>query len=110
WAWRLGPSNSSERDHVMAMLNDEGFPNHTLFCGDAGFIGYELWARIGERGHDFLVRAGANVYLQVEAADGRVVKEGRDQLVLCWPTDAQRAGRPPLRLRLIHARVKKTKV
>jgi len=110
WAWRLGPSNSSERDHVMEMLADEEFPEHTLFCGDAGFIGYPLWARILKRGHDFLVRAGANVYLQVEAIDGRVIKEGHDQIVLCWPADAQRAGLPPLRLRLIHARIKKTKV
>ena len=110
WAWRLGPSSSSEREHVMGMLTDEGFPKHTLFCGDAGFIGYALWARIRERGHDFMVRAGANVYLQVEALDGRVIKEGQDQIVLCWPTDAQRAGRPPLRLRLLHTRLKKTKV
>lgn len=110
WAWRLGPSNSSERDHVMAMLNDETFPDRTLFCGDAGFIGYPLWARIRERGHDVLVRAGANVYLQVEAVDGRVIREGQDQVVLCWPTDARRAGQPPLRMRLIHARLKKTKI
>ena len=50
------------------------------------------------------------MYLQVEALDGRVIKEGQDQIVLCWPTDAQRAGRPPLRLRLLHTRLKKTKV
>lgn len=110
WAWRLGPSNSSERGHVMELLNDEEFPEHTLFCGDAGFIGYPLWARIIERGHDFLVRAGANVYLQVEATNGRVIKEGQDQIVLCWPKDVQGAGLPPLRLRLIHARLKKTNV
>lgn len=110
WAWRLGPSNSSERDHVMTMLSDEDFPKQTLFCGDAGFIGYPLWAKILERGSDFLVRSGANVYLLVESVNGRIVKEGRDQLVLCWPKDAQREGLPPLRLRLIHTRIKKTKV
>jgi len=110
WAWRLGPSNSSERDHVMEMLDAEDFPRNTLFCGDAGFIGYPLWSRILERGHDLLVRAGANVYLQVETAGGRVVKEGKDQIVLCWPKESQQAGQPPLRLRLIHTRIKKTKV
>ena len=110
WAWRLGPSNASEREHVMAMLRDEDFPKRTLFCGDAGFIGYLLWALILEQGRDFLVRAGANVYLQVEAMDGRVIKEGQDQIVLCWPQEAQRTGQPPLRLRLIHTRIKKTKV
>ena len=110
WAWRLGPSNSSERDHVMGMLKGEAFPRNTLFCGDAGFIGYPLWSLILEQGHDFLVRAGANVYLQVEEGQGRTIKEGQDRIVLCWPNDAQRAGQPPLRLRLIHTRIKKTKV
>ena len=33
WTWRLGPSNSSERGHVQEMLNDEEFPDDTLFCG-----------------------------------------------------------------------------
>jgi hypothetical protein len=110
WAWRLGPSNSSEREHVMEMLHAEDFPKKTLFCGDAGFIGYPLWARIMEEGHDLLVRAGANVYLQVETTTGRVIREGRDQIVLCWPREAQQAGQPPLRLRLIHTRIKRTKV
>lgn len=58
WAWRIGPSNASERDHVMDMIQDEEFPNRTLFCGDAGFIGYPLWARIQGRGHDFWCAPG----------------------------------------------------
>jgi hypothetical protein len=110
WVWRLGPSNSSERDHVMDMMATESFPDRTLFCGDAGFVGYPLWARILERGHNFLVRAGANVHLLVEGVNGRLVKYGRDQLVLCWPKEAQNKGLPPLRLRLIHTRINKTKV
>jgi hypothetical protein len=110
WAWRLGPSNASEREHVMDMVGGESFPKGTLFCGDAGFVGYPLWARILTRGHDFMVRAGANVHLLVEGVNGQLVKEGRDQLVLCWPRDAQNKGLPPLRLRLIHTRINKTKV
>jgi hypothetical protein len=110
WAWRLGPSNASERDHVMTMLADEEFPTGTLFCGDAGFIGYPLWARIVGRGHDFLVRAGANVHLSVEGPRGPVLGPRRDQQVLSWPKEAQRAQQPPLRLRLIRTRIKKTKV
>jgi hypothetical protein len=31
WTWRLGPSNSSERGHVMEILADEKFPENTLF-------------------------------------------------------------------------------
>ena len=110
WAWRLGPSDASERDDVMAMVAEEDFPQNTLFCGDAGFIGYPLWSAMTKAGHDFMVRAGANVYLQVKTETGTVVKEGRERIVVCWPKDAQRAGLPPLRLRLIHTRIKRTKV
>ena len=56
WMWRLGPSNSSERDHVMDMLSTGNFPKNTLFCGDAGFVGYPLWSHILQSGADFLVR------------------------------------------------------
>ena len=45
WTWRLGPSNSSERGHVVEILEQEEFPEQTLFCGDAGFVGYPLWRR-----------------------------------------------------------------
>jgi hypothetical protein len=110
WAWRLGPSNASERDDVMSMITQEQFPSKTLFCGDAGFIGYPLWSAILQQGQHFLVRAGANVYLQVESEQDRTVKEGHDQLVVCWPQEARRAGLPPLRLRLIHTRIEQTKV
>ena len=46
WTWRLGPSNTSERTDVMQMIEEETFPENTLFCGDAGFVGDELWALI----------------------------------------------------------------
>jgi hypothetical protein len=44
WHWRLGPANSSERAHVMEMVPTGQYPQRTLFCGDAGFVGYPLWA------------------------------------------------------------------
>jgi len=106
WAWRLGPSNASERDHVMTMLAEEDFPRRTLFCGDAGFIGYPLWSRILKRNGDFLVRVGANARLLIEELRGRIAVEAEEQFVWCWPLDAQRAGEGPLRLRLIHTRLK----
>lgn len=46
WTWRLGPSNSSERRHVEDILNTEQFPKKTLFCGDAGFVGFPLWTQL----------------------------------------------------------------
>lgn len=106
WMWRLGPSNASERAHVMEMLDDGDFPENTLFCGDAGFVGYPLWSRILHRGFHFLVRVGANVSLLTESGC-RIAPGGR---VWAWPQDAQRSGLPPLRLRLLKVQIGKTKV
>ncbi len=63
WDWRLGPSDSSERQHVQEMLEDGNFPENTIFCGDAGFVGYEFWKAIMDRGYHFLIRVGSNVKL-----------------------------------------------
>ena len=112
WSWRLGPSNASERTHVMEMARAEEFPENTLFCGDAGFVGYPLWASLLERGSDFLVRVGANVNLLHEQAecDIDIDKVGRDIRVICWPKAAQDANRPPLQLRLVQVDLGKIKV
>ena len=107
WTWRLGPSNSSERGHVMEMLREEEFPENTLFCGDAGFVGYHLWKAILDAGGDFLVRVGANVNLLSEKAD---IKRVGDGIVLCWPKDKMNSGAPPLRLRLVQVKIGKTKM
>jgi Transposase DDE domain len=101
WMWRLGPSNSSERAHVMEMLHEGQYPKNTLFCGDAGFVGFPLWSAIVHSGGHFLVRVGANVSLLREGADYELVKNG---LVLCWPRTMQ-AKHPPLRLRLVKVRI-----
>ena len=105
WMWRLGPSNSSERAHVMDMLRAGKFPNGTLFCGDAGFVGYPLWSLIMQSGADFLVRVGANVSLLTESADWRLLKNG---IVLCWPKEMMNSNQPPLRLRLVKICLGKT--
>jgi hypothetical protein len=105
WTWRVGPSNASERDHVKDVLAQEDFPENTLFCGDAGFVGYELWQSIRNTGGHFLVRVGANTHLLTEHAD---VKPLRGGIVLCWPQGQQAAGAPPLRLRLVKVRVGRT--
>ena len=107
WDWRLGPSNSSERGHVMEMVTAGAFPNNTLFCGDAGFIGYALWTSLLRRG-DFLVRVGANVHLLTEHADCVFERPAKDLFVLCWPRATILAKQPPLRLRLVQVRLGKT--
>jgi hypothetical protein len=101
WMWRLGPSNSSERAHVMEMIDAGEFPENTLFCGDAGFVGYPLWSAVVGRGGDFLVRVGGNVSLLRECADYQLLKQG---FVLCWPK-AMQSKQPPLRLRLVKVRI-----
>ncbi len=107
WMWRLGPSNSSERAHVIEMLQAGNFPLNTLFCGDAGFVGYPLWAEILERGGQFLIRVGANVSLLAESADFRLLRKG---LVLCWPKALMKSNHRPLRLRLVKVRIGRLQV
>jgi Transposase DDE domain len=97
WAWRTGSSTASEREHFGELLRGLKFPENTLFCGDAGFVGYELWAAILAAGHHFLIRVGANVRLL--RGLGRA-QFGRD-IVHLWPNDAARRGQPPLVLRLM---------
>jgi hypothetical protein len=107
WTWRLGPSNSSERGHVVEMLEQEEFPEDTLFCGDAGFVGYDFWQAIRKAGGHFLVRVGANVKLLSGSAD---VKRLGGGIVLCWPRDKMNSGEEPLRLRLVRVKIGKTKM
>ena len=105
WTWRLGPSNSSERRHVMEILEEEKFPEDTLFCGDAGFVGYDFWQAILAAGGNFLVRVGGNVKLLSEKAD---VKQLGGGTVLCWPKGKMDSGARPLRLRLAKVKIGKT--
>jgi hypothetical protein len=107
WAWRLGPSNSSERGHVLDMLEQEKFPQNTLFCGDAGFVGYDFWNGILEADGNFLVRVGGNVKLLSEEADIKQLGRG---IVLCWPKEKMNSGAEPLRLRLVNVKIGKTKM
>lgn len=107
WTWRLGPSNSSERRQVQEILGQEEFPANTLFCGDAGFVGYPLWSDITKSGQEFLVRIGANVNLLSERSDVKRLEGG---IVLCWPKDRMHSGDPPLRLRLVRVQIGKTKM
>jgi hypothetical protein len=96
WCWELGPSYDSERSHLLALLDEQLFPERTLFCGDAGFYGYEFWRGIRDCGHHFLVRVGSNVRL---LKDLGVVRQHGDW-VYCWPNEQMKKHQPPLVLRL----------
>ena len=59
------------------------FPENTLFCGDAGFVGYDLWTSIIDAGHSFLIRVGGNVRLLTKL--GYYARE-RNGIVYVGPT------------------------
>jgi hypothetical protein len=96
WCWKLGPSYSSERGHLEKLLDELRFLGFTLFCGDAGFVGYEFWRSILDHGHSFLIRVGGNVRLL--KCLGLVRQRG--DIVYCWPDTAMKKKQPPLVLRL----------
>lgn len=106
WCWRTGPSNSSERAHFQELLKTQKFPIKTLFCGDAGFVGYDFWRAIADHGHHFLMRVGANVTLLRKLG---YVRESHG-IVYCWPSKAARKNQPPLVLRLLSMRFGRTPV
>jgi len=106
WSWRTGPSNASERAHLQEMLKTQKFPKKTLFCGDAGFVGYDFWSAIANAGHHFLMRVGSNVVLLRKLG---YVRESHG-VVYCWPNKAAKKNEPPLVLRLLSMKLGATPV
>ena len=95
WAWRTGPSGSSERQHLQEMLPE--LPENTLIAADAGFMGYEFWRAVSEAGHHFVIRAGANVRLLKKLGYAREY----DQTIYLWPNAVAKKKLPPLVLRAV---------
>lgn len=100
WCWKSGPSNSSERDHLIDIIKSQKFPENTLFCGDAGFTGYDFWHAILQQGHHFLVRVGGNVRLLKNLGH---VRQG-EGVVCLWPNEMARKKQPPIFVRLIEVK------
>ena len=84
----------------MDMLETHVFPKNALFCGDAGFVGYDFWRAIHDRDYHFLMRVGGNVRLLKKLGYFRE----RDGIVYSWPDAAMKKKQPPLILRLLHFR------
>jgi hypothetical protein len=97
WCWKTGPSTASERHHFLDLLKSLVFPVDTLFCCDAGFVGYELWKAIIDRKHHLLIRVGANVRL----IRGLGTTRRYQDLVYLWPSAVAARQEPPLVLRLL---------
>ncbi len=97
WDWRIGPSDSSERDHLRHMI--AALPAGALISADAGFVGYETWKAILDSGRHLLIRVGANVRLLRKLG---YVKE-KAGLVYLWPDGQAKRKEPPLVLRMVVA-------
>lgn len=96
WAWRIGPANASEREHLQQMIQD--LPLKSLLVADAGFTGYDLLQGLMQGGRSFLIRVGANVRLLKQLGYAMTEENG---IVYLWPDDKRRAHQLPLVLRLI---------
>jgi len=103
WAWRQSGLAGSERGHATEMIAE--LPKNSLVLADAGFTGYNLWKRLIEKGHDFIIRIGSNVKLL--SSLGYSSRRGQ-QVVYLWPD--QRRKEKPLVLRLIKLGKGKDKV
>lgn len=95
WAWRTGPTGSSERQHLMQMLGE--LPPAALIAADAGFVGYEYLRAVIDSGRQVLVRVGSNVRLLRQLGWARE----SSGLVYLWPERAAQKLQPPLVLRLV---------
>lgn len=105
WSWCVGPGTASEHEQLRQLL--PSLPHCALLVADAGYLGYDLYADIQRAGADFLVRVSSRAYLYTDKQ--RPLKRYRDGLVWYWPGKVQKAGRPPLRLRLIRVAGRKGK-
>jgi len=97
WAWRSGPSDSSERRHLQEMLGE--LPENSLIAADAGFVGYDFWRAMidSDGGRNFVIRVGANVRLLKKLGYAREY----DNTVYLWPNSAAKKQMPPLVLRAV---------
>lgn len=97
WDWRLGPSDSNEREHFQQMI--DALPDEALVTADAGFVGYDRWKALLDSGRHLLIRVGSNVRLLRKL--GYV--EEKAGLVYLWPAEKSARKERPLVLRLVVA-------
>lgn len=95
WDWRLGPSDSSEREHLRGMIPH--LPPDALVAADCGFVGYDFWSDLLGSGREFVIRIGGNVRLLRKLG---TIRESNGTVYL-WPDKAAKRGQPPLALRLV---------
>jgi Transposase DDE domain len=103
WSWRLGCGDNQERSHLRALLGT--LPPAALIVADAGYTGYDLAQTVLAAGAAFLIRVSSKdrLYSEQRLPGGRL-RRSDDELLWCWPQQARKEGRPPLRVRLIRLR------
>ena len=95
WDWRLGSSDTSEREHLREMVPH--LPADALIVADCGFVGYDFWSELLASGREFVIRVGGNVRLLKNLG---VVRESNGTVYL-WPDKVAKRKQPPLILRLV---------
>jgi DDE family transposase len=95
WDWRLGSSDTSEREHLRSMI--ASLPPDALLTTDCGFAGYEFWSELLASKREFVIRVGGNVRLLKKLG---IVRESYGTIYL-WPDKAAKRKQPPLVLRLV---------
>jgi hypothetical protein len=95
WDWRLGASDTSEREHMRNMI--ASLPLDALLATDCGFVGYDFWAELLASKREFVIRVGGNVRLLKKLG---VARESHGTVYL-WPDKAAKRRQPPLMLRLV---------
>lgn len=101
WSWVVGGPNASERDHLERLLPT--LPADALVVTDAGYQGYEMTRTLTAAGVAALMRVSSQTrfYFADGPADPAAWTDGR---VYWWPGAAQKAGLPPLPVRLLRVR------
>lgn len=97
WSWWLGKGDASERHHLLRLLGT--LPRNALLVADAGYQSYRLALAFEHAGLALLVRASTQTKLYTE--EQTPLHTWREGIVYWWTAQAQRAGLPPLPMRLL---------
>jgi hypothetical protein len=107
FCWRLGKGGkASERSHLIHMLR--WLPASALIVADAGYVGYDVAAKMILAKVFFLIRMSSNATFYSEANEP--LDEFREGIVYYWPKAQQKGGKPPIRGRLMRIHSCRNKV
>jgi hypothetical protein len=107
FCWRFGKGGkASERSHLVAMLR--WLPAAALIVADAGYVGYDVVAKLVSASVCFLIRMSSNATFYSEANEP--LDEFREGIVYYWPKTQQAEGKPPIRGRLLRIHSARHKV